>query len=159
MSFSGPPYRCPASLPHSVSSLNVLRGTACTSGSIRPVDGESLRGRPRRPAMRDTTPVHSRQSINKAGSISLNSLEASLPVDQGGNHNVPLLKIDAEPADLRDCCLAAHSVGPVANLYRHYLHKMDDGLLPSQRVSLLYGSLLQPSNIRDRGVSSRNPSP
>jgi hypothetical protein len=52
-----------------------------------------------------------------------------------------------------DSHLAAHSIGPVADLHRRYLHETDDGLSPSQRVSLLYGSLLQPSNIRDRGVN------
>ena len=72
---------------------------------------------------------------------------------------MPLLQINAEPDDVRDSRLAAHSIGPVADLYRRYLHETDDGLSPSQRVSLLYGSLLQPSDIRDRGVSLRNPSP
>jgi hypothetical protein len=51
-----------------------------------------------------------------------------------------------------DSHLAAHSIGPVADLYRQYLHKTN-GLSPSQRVSLLYGSLLQPSDIRDRVVN------
>ena len=97
--------------------------------------------------------------INEAGIISLNSPEPSRPVDRGEDHNVPRFKISAEPDDQRDHRLAAHSVGPVADLYCCYLHETDDGLSPSQRVSLLYGSLLQPLDIRDRGVNSRTPTP
>jgi hypothetical protein len=158
MSFSGPSYRCPASLPRSASASNLFRGTTRASGSTRPIDGESPRGRPRRPSARDNSPVHSRQSINDAGTVSLNSPEAP-PVNQSRNDDVPLLQIDAEPDDVRDSRLAAHSIGPVADLYRRYLHETDNGLSPSQRVSLLYGSLLQPSDIRDRGVNLQNPSP
>jgi hypothetical protein len=60
--------------------------------------------------------MHSRQSINDAGIVSLNSPEAP-PANQDRNDNVPLLQIDAEPDDMRDSCLAAHSIGPVADLY------------------------------------------
>jgi hypothetical protein len=81
------------------------------------------------------------------------------PANQDRNDDVPLLQIDAEPDDVRDSHLAAHSIGPIVDLYCCYLQKTDDGLSPSQRVSLLYGSLLQPSDIRDRGVNLRNPSP
>jgi hypothetical protein len=158
MSFSGPSYRHPASLPRSASASNVSRGTARALGSARPIYGESPRGRPRRPSARDNAPVHARQSINDAGIISLNSLEAP-PASQNRNDVVPLLQIDVEPDDVRDSHLAAHSIGPIADLYRCYLHEMDNGLSLSQRVSLLYGSLLQPSDIRDRGVNLRNPSP
>jgi hypothetical protein len=101
--------------------------------------------------------VHSRQSINDARTVSLNSPEAP-PANQGKNDDVPLLQIDAEPDNMRDSRLAAHSIGPIADLYCRYLHETDDGLSPSQRVSLLYGSLLQPSDIRDRGVNLQNPS-
>jgi hypothetical protein len=152
MLFSSPSYRRPTSLPHSSSSSNIFRGTACASGSARPINGESLRDRPRRPAARDNAPMHSRQFINDAGIVSLNSPEVP-PVNQDGNNDVPLLQIDAEPDDVRDSHLAAHSIGPVADPYHRYLHETDDRLSPSQRVSLLYGLLLQPSDIRDKGVN------
>jgi hypothetical protein len=145
-------YRCPAFLPRSASASNIFRGTARASGSTRPIYGESPRGRSRRPSAQDNTTVHSRQSINDAGIVSLNSPEAP-PVNQDRNDDVPLLQINAEPDNVRD------SISPVADLYRCYLHKTDNGLSPSQRVSLLYGSLLQPSDIRDRGVNLKNPSP
>jgi hypothetical protein len=87
------------------------------SGSTRPIDGESPRGRPRRPSAQDNAPVHSGQSINDAGIISLNSPEAP-PANQDRNDDVPLLQIDAEPDDVRDSRLAAHSIGPIADLYR-----------------------------------------
>ena len=123
MSFSGPPYRCPTSLPRSVSNPGALRGATHTPGSTRPIDRESPRGRPRKPSGRDNVPIPSRQSINEAGIISLNSPEPSCPVDQGEDHDVPHFEISAEPDDQRDHRLAAHSVGPVADLYHHYLHE------------------------------------
>ena len=52
-----------------------------------------------------------------------------------------------------------HSMGPVAELFRQFLRETDDGLSPSQKVSLLHGSLLQPADIQDRGVNSRRSVP
>jgi hypothetical protein len=123
MLFTGPSYKCLASLPRSVSGSSIPRGTTRTPGSSRLFEGESSRGRPRRSVSRDPTAVPSRLSLNDVEIVSLNSPESPCPADQGGDHDVPPLEIDVEADNLREHCLAAHSTGPVTDLYHHYLHE------------------------------------
>ena len=138
MSFGGPPNRRPSSLPRSSSFSAPSRGNSRSVQAGRATEGEPSRGWPRRPSGRDNAPLQSRHSI------SLNSPRSLEPFDSQNDKDVLPIE-DLDPS--RHNHLLTHSMGPVAKLYRRYLRETDTGLSPSQTVSLLRGSLLQPSEI------------
>src|ERR1700683_4227050 len=138
MSFGGPPNRRPSSLPRSSSFSAPSRGNSRSVQAGRATEGEPSRGWPRRPSGRDNAPLQSRHSI------SLNSPRSLEPF--GSQNNEDVLPIE-NPDPSRHDCLSTHSMGPVVQLYRRYLRETSTGLFPSHTVSLLRGSLLQPSDI------------
>src|SRR6202050_2629293 len=150
MSFGGPPNHRPSSLPRSSSFSAPSRGNSRSVQAGRATEGEPSRGRPRRPSGRNNAPLQSRNSI------SLNSPRSLEPFSSQNDEDV--LPIEDPDPSCHDC-LSPHSMGPVAELYCRYLQETDTGLSPSQTVSLLRGSLLQPSEIRDRGLSTKHASP
>ena len=158
MSFGAPPRR-PSSLPRSHSLSGPSKGNPRLPSFPRSTEGEPSVARPYRALGRNNTPLPSRESLGETGVISLNSPEYPPRVVTDQERDVD--SIEARMGGGAELFQGTenHSMGPVAELFRQFLRETDDGLSPSQKVSLLHGSLLQPADIQDRGVNSRRSVP